>query len=355
MTTLTDRVGDELHTVRALLGVVRDRPAPRCEDAVRRAAEALARCGSRVGNERWRGFSERLLATRGEALTALIDAILVDLAVPALGGASASDDERVLVVEADAAMGALMALALDEVGRSLTHVTSFSEARALLESGSFDVVVATVDLGGEDARDLLAWMRRTARFELVPVVLRAAAAADVAECYALGADAVLNLPVATHVLAASVSRLARRARREAALRHVDTSTGLLTEAGLRVAFERARAAAARTQVPMTFGLIEVGVQGPGVERDMAIVARRSAHSLRRADVLGRLGTTSIAVLMSGADALAGRRALERALSRVDGVEGEHRIMAEAVRPTDSWQSALERVAGGAVQRMSGAY
>lgn len=335
-------VAADVRTVRTLLGAARNRPEPVRQEAVRRAAGALSRCGRDAGRPAWSSLAERLLGASGPRLAALLDSALAELA--------SNDDEdgqvdgEVLVVEGEPAPAALLGLALDEPGRSLRFAPGVDAAREALDAGAFDVVVASVGQPDGDARELLAWMRASPRHELTPVVLCGVEPGDVAECHAFGADVVLADPTPPEALAASVRHLVRRARRERALRQVDGSTGLPNEAGLRAAFERARAACARRHRPSTIARVVFPADGD-LEAQARLVARRAEHALRRADVVGRVGPSEFVVLMPETDTTSAQRATGRLAAQVD-VDGLV-TRVEPVRPTDTWADALSRVRRGA--------
>lgn len=115
-----------------------------------------------------------------------------------------------LVVEDDHDLGPCIHEILDEGGYSTTLVSSLREARDMLRSRAFDVVVLDVMLGPDHARDLLADF--VASSDAPPTLLVSAArdAASLASSYGI---ALVPKPFDLDVFLDEVERVRRERQR----------------------------------------------------------------------------------------------------------------------------------------------
>ncbi|MBV8066531.1 MAG: response regulator transcription factor [Candidatus Eremiobacteraeota bacterium] len=117
---------------------------------------------------------------------------------------------RVLIVEDDEPLRALLLRGLGEDGYVVDAIADGRDCDAYLADGSYDVVVLDLNLPGEDGLSLLRRLR--AREHRTPVLILTArdAAADVVAGLDAGADDYLRKPFAFDELEARLRSLGRR-------------------------------------------------------------------------------------------------------------------------------------------------
>jgi diguanylate cyclase (GGDEF)-like protein len=139
------------------------------------------------------------------------------------------------------------------------------------------------------------------------------------ECFALGADAYFEKPIAPEVLKAAVSARLHRSvehRREA---RQDALTGLPNRAAFCEGFLRASALASRKQEPASLALLDfdllkrINDHLGHVAGDAALrhAARAFAEALRRSDFLARWGGDEFALLLPNTNLMGARFALDK--------------------------------------------
>jgi two-component system OmpR family response regulator len=117
---------------------------------------------------------------------------------------------RILVVEDEARMAALLRQGLTEEGHSVTVAMEGREALSLAESGPFDLVLLDVMLPGIDGFTVARRLR--AGHNQTPILMLTArdATEDIVEGLDLGADDYLTKPFSFEVLLARVRAVGRR-------------------------------------------------------------------------------------------------------------------------------------------------
>ena len=100
---------------------------------------------------------------------------------------------RVLVVEDEARAFELIRLALEQDGFAVTRAANPAEARARLEAETPDLITLDLLLPGEDGWQFLNWLKLSAAWAHVPVVVISIVAEE-DKGFALGASAVLQKP-----------------------------------------------------------------------------------------------------------------------------------------------------------------
>lgn len=173
---------------------------------------------------------------------------------------------RVLVVDDEARMRDLLALHLR---RSFDVETAASgdEALAMLEAGSYDVVILDVLMPGLDGWEVC---RRVRRDHRVPVLMLTALSdvEDKLEAFGAGADDYLTKPFDPRELIARVEALARRYKEAEASRPPgEESSQILEYGGLVVDAKRRKVSVDSEPVALTpkeFDLLVYLVKGEGV-------------------------------------------------------------------------------------------
>jgi len=103
----------------------------------------------------------------------------------------------VLVVEDNAPNLELLVDWLESEGFQVQTATTLNEARAVLQSGSPDIVLLDVQLGPEDGLSLIADIRKTAQVRPIPVIAVTAHAmvTDFERVVRAGCDACVSKPI----------------------------------------------------------------------------------------------------------------------------------------------------------------
>jgi two-component system cell cycle response regulator DivK len=103
----------------------------------------------------------------------------------------------VLVVEDNAPNLELLVDWLESEGFRVQTATTLNEARAVLQSGSPDIVLLDVQLGPEDGLSLIADIRKTAQVRPIPVIAVTAHAmvTDFERVVRAGCDACVSKPI----------------------------------------------------------------------------------------------------------------------------------------------------------------
>ncbi|WP_456413372.1 response regulator transcription factor [Oceanithermus profundus] len=149
---------------------------------------------------------------------------------------------RVLLVEDEPSLRFALAHGLRQAGFSVLDAADAREGWARLDEA--DVVVLDRMLPDEDGLNFLARLRRTPRYERMPVLMLTARASerDRVEGLLGGADDYLTKPFSTAELAARLVALLRRSRGAEVLRRgelvVDTERGRVTLGGREVGLTR---------------------------------------------------------------------------------------------------------------------
>jgi|SRR5579862_1575703 len=117
---------------------------------------------------------------------------------------------RILVVEDDRRLRALLRRGLSEDGYVVDAIEDGRDCDAYLAGASYDVVVLDLNLPGEDGLSLLRRLRAAERHEPVLILTARDGAADVVAGLDAGADDYLRKPFAFDELEARLRSLARR-------------------------------------------------------------------------------------------------------------------------------------------------
>lgn len=121
------------------------------------------------------------------------------------------DARRVLVVEDDPDINALLAKIAEREGYRPVQAYSGTEARLQLEHAAFDLVLLDVMLPGMDGAALIALVRDELRSSVPVIVVSAkAGAADKVDLLTLGADDYVTKPFSPSELVARVDAVYRR-------------------------------------------------------------------------------------------------------------------------------------------------
>lgn len=292
-------------------------------ESIRRIARSLK--GSAAGY----GFSAlsesaRLLEQSGkEELAGNLDRLLSELI--RVGANSGSGDlPAILIVEHEAQMCRLLETILAGQDREVASVGSAGEAFVLLENRQFSLIILDLSLPDTDGRNFLMHLRERAGTSGVPVIVLSGihGPQPKTECFALGADAYFEKPIAPEVLKAAVSARLHKSVEHRRVARQDALTGLPNRAAFCEGFQRISVLAARKHEPLSLALLDCDLF-KRVNDHLGLVAGDSAlrhaagifsASLRRSDFLARWGGDEFALLLPSTGLPGARSAVEKMLS-----------------------------------------
>jgi diguanylate cyclase (GGDEF)-like protein len=228
---------------------------------------------------------------------------------------------RILIVEDDAQMSRLLETILSGTDREVAAARSAREALEILEDHQFELIILDLSLPDTDGRNFLMLLRERSATSGTPVIVLSGITGSQpkTECFALGADAYFEKPIAPEVLKAAVSARLHRSveyRREA---RQDSLTGLPNRASFCEGFQRAAALASRKKEPASMALLDfdllkrINDHLGHVTGDAALrhAARAFSAALRRSDFLARWGGDEFVLLLPNTNLKGARSAVEK--------------------------------------------
>lgn len=306
---------DALKAARKSLGAAGEGTA-----SVRRIARSLR---GPAGSNGLHALGQTALAVeqcRPEEIAACLDRLLSEL-IRVSAALAPGDLPAILVIERDPQMARLLETILTGADREIVSLGSAAEALAAVDNRQFALIILDLNLPDADGRSLLLQLRERSATAGVPIIVLSSLGGPQpkAECFALGADAYFEKPLAPDVLKAAVSARLHRSvehRREA---RQDALTGLPNRAAFCEGYQRAMALAARKREPLSLALLDFDLLKPLNERlghvagDAALrhAARAFASSLRRSDFLARWGGDEFVLLLPNTNPMGARFTLEK--------------------------------------------
>ncbi|HKP94660.1 MAG TPA: diguanylate cyclase [Fibrobacteria bacterium] len=309
---------DALKTARKTLA-----DSPGGAESARRIAHSLRTSAAGHGfpalSESARAVEQSLPEELAHCLDRLLSELIKVSAVPGPG-----DLPGILIVEHDAQMCRLLETILSGSDREITALGSAGEALAVLEDRQFALIILDLSLPDTDGRNFLMLLRERSATAGVPVIVLSGIGGPQpkTECFALGADAYFEKPLAPEILKAAVSARLHRSiehRREA---RQDALTGLPNRASFCEGFQRIATLAARKQEPVSLALLDfdllkrINDHLGHVAGDAALrhAARAFADALRRSDFLARWGGDEFSLLLPNTNLQGARSVLEKLFS-----------------------------------------
>jgi two-component system cell cycle response regulator len=301
--------------------------SPTSLESIRRIAHTLQGSAVSYGFPSL-GESARVVEqARAEDLAYCLDRLLSEL-VKITAALGPGDRPAILVIESDPQMARLLETLLTGADRQIVLAGSAAEALVLLEEKSFCLIVLELSLPDTDGRNFLVLLRERSATSGVPVIVLSGMGGPQpkTECFALGADAYFEKPIAPDVLKAAVSARLHKSieyRREA---RQDALTGLPNRAAFVEGFRREAAQSARKQEPLSLALLDCDLLRRindtlgHVAGDAALrhAARLFLGALRRSDLLARWGGDEFALLLPNTNLQGARFALEKVLGMLVG-------------------------------------
>jgi len=318
---------------------------PNALESIRRIAHSLSQAGDQFGFPGLCEIAKTVEAGPPSEMGRQLDLLIQELGRLSSAGAHA-DLPGILVVENDPSMARLLEQILAGSDREVLVARSGAEAEKILTDHSVSLIVLDLSLPDTDGRNLLMALRERAGTSSVPVIILSGLGGTVAkaECYALGADAFFEKPVAPDVLRAAISARLHRSLESRRESRQDSLTSLPNRAGFMENFRRFSSLAARRQEPLTLALFDCDrlkainetygpVTGDAVLRH---AARCLARWLRRSDLLARWGEDEFILLFPGTTLDGACRAVDKVL---------HMFSQEQFRTPDGRQVPISFSAG----------
>lgn len=237
-----------------------------------------------------------------------------------------SVDSVILMIEDDALTARIQQDALSGIESEVVVARDATEAELLLRQHNVSIILLDLVLPDADGRDLLTRLRASAATRVLPIIVITARidAATQAECFALGADALLTKPVDPEMLAAVVAAHLDHSAELRTAGRVDRLTGLVNRAALSDTMERLAPLARRTRNPLAVAMIDLDyfkAVNDTHGHDMGDTVLRTAaqtvvKALRVSDITSRWGGEEFCVLLPDTTVRGAARALRKALDAV---------------------------------------
>ena len=289
---------------------------------------------ARASWNRMSGATVRRVAAHAAAIGVVVDLPLSDDLVAvdemirrlSLARGSAEGKTQILIVEDDKLTAQVLADTLRTADRDVHIASNAADAVKYIREHEVGLIILDLVLPDADGRDLLTRIRSTPATRATPVIVVTARsdAVSQAECFALGADALLNKPVEPAVLLAAVAaHLAHAAQRRLEGR-IDTLTMLPNRAAFLDALSRATPFAQRNNQPLALAMIDLDhfksvndTYGHGMgDEVLQTCAREIARALRTTDYVARWGGEELCAFFPNTTTRGAAIALGKALEAV---------------------------------------
>ena len=264
---------------------------PAARGSVRRLAKSLI--SDFEGNPDMQALARMVSVAPDDGLAEMADA-LIDAVIEPDDEATEIPEAEIFVVTPDDALYIHLARSLDQPGRTLHRIRNGVELDTGLRVVTPDLIVLQLELEDDDGRNCLIRLRRRSGTATTPVVIIAQESPPQtkAECFALGANDFLEIPLEAEVISASVASRLGRISVHASQSTRDLLTGLSNRFALEEAFGRAGAMAARGMM-VALGILDIDdfatltekYGDEGVEAVLRSAASGLSKSLRRTDLL----------------------------------------------------------------------
>lgn len=226
-----------------------------------------------------------------------------------------------LIVEHDLQMAKLLETILSAGDREIKLAASAVAAFKIIEERQVSLIILDLSLPDSDGRNFLGSLRERSTTSGVPIIVLSGMGGPQpkSECFALGADAYFEKPLAPEVLKAAVAARLHKSIEYRRGSRQDSLTGLANRASFCEGFERATSLAARKKESLSLALLDFDFlnrinQALGhVAGDAALrhAALAFTHALRRSDFLARWGGDEFVLLLPNTNLLGARYAVDK--------------------------------------------
>ena len=248
---------------------------------------------------------------------------------------SALDEEiesaNILVVESRSALAEMFASYLADAGYDSEPATTISEGMTKASEGDFDLIIAALELDGEDGLRLCSHLRSQEATRHVPIllVINDNDQSQLAKGLELGVTDYLIKPIDRNELLARTRTQIRRRRYHDRLRNLfhksvsmaytDSLTGLFNRRYLNANLDRKILEIAESAKPLSFIMLDVDhfkpindTHGHSVGDEVLIeIARRMSAALRDLDFVARYGGEEFAIVLPDTNGDIGHKVAER--------------------------------------------
>ncbi len=261
------------------------------------------------------GFNERLACVRRGGAGLLVRPYPIDELRRVIancqrpGGFSG---RRVLVVEDDSAMAALITQTLIGAGYRVERARAASELIDKLMDFHPDLLLLDLHLPDCTGAELALIARQLPGFATMPILYVSGESDPVSQVAALkcGADGFISKPIRPRDLIGRIDAVVTRLSELDRLAHFDALTGVFNARATRLELTMAIRVAARTSAKLSIALIDVDhfkkvndVHGHMVgDRVLQRLGQLLMQHFRGSDMVGRLGGEEFLVIMPGASA-----------------------------------------------------
>lgn len=292
-------------------------------DSIRRIAHSLRGSATNYGFPDMSEAARAVEQAQAGELGFNLDRLLAEL-LKITASLSPGDLPGILIVEHDPQMSNLLQTILTASDREILIAHSSAEALEVLEDRQVSLIILDLSLPDTDGRNFLVVLRERSATAGVPVIVLSGMGGPQpkTECFALGADAYFEKPLAPDVLKAAVSARLHKSVEHRRESRQDALTGLSNRASFCEGFHRAAAMSARKKEPLSLALLDfdllrrINVNLGHVAGDAALrhAARAFAEALRRSDFLARWGGDEFAILLPNTNLQGARFAVEKMFS-----------------------------------------
>jgi two-component system cell cycle response regulator len=296
--------------------------APQSLDSIRRIAHSLSVSAPAHGYPALGETARKVEAAHPEDVLPWLDRLLAELN-KVQGVLGAGDLPAILLIENDPQMLRLLETILMAPDRDILLAGSAGEAISILEEQQVSLIILDLSLPDTDGRNFLVLLRERSSTSGVPVIILSGMGGPQpkTECFALGADAYFEKPIAPEVLKAAVSARLHKSVVHGREARQDALTGLPNRAAFIEAFRRTTALTARKREAVSLALLDcdflkrINDTLGHVAGDAALrhAARSFAAALRRSDLLARWGGDEFVLLLPGTPLPGARQALDKML------------------------------------------
>lgn len=230
--------------------------------------------------------------------------------------------------------------------REIRIAFSVREAERATVSASPDLLVVRLEPHDAKSRTFLISVLSRPRRAVAPTIVLISDSDPTlrAECFALGADAVLVMPGDAEICSTVVAATLRRPAALERAAQEDYLTGLPNRAGFARIFQHVQSLARRNQEPLTVGILDLDFLKEVNDRlghaagDFLLqnLARVVESTLRDSDVLARWGGDEFVVLLPRTEATGAGEDLDKARRSFRDVKSRQLgVAAESLKPSFS--------------------